>query len=84
MNVFGLTNIFDLFPCTLYVGDHSGDVPLVVVVLVVVIVVGKDAGVLVLLAGLVVAVALVLQLVYCLIWELACLESPPDVQKFLV
>ena len=56
LDAFGLTNLFDLFSCTLYVGDHNGDVPL----LVVVIVVCKDAGVVVLFAGLVVAVELVL------------------------
>ena len=58
LDAFCLTNLFDLFSCTLYVGDHNGDVPLVVVV--VVIIVCKDAGVVVLLAGLIVAVELVL------------------------
>ena len=53
-----LTNHFDLFPCTLYVGDHNSDAPLVVVV-----VVCKDAGIVVLLAGLVVTMELVLQLI---------------------
>ena len=37
LNAFGLTNLFDLFSCTLYVGDHIGDVPIVVVVC-------RDAG----------------------------------------
>ena len=51
LDAFGLTN---LFSCTLYVGDHNGDVSHVVIV------VCKDAGGVVLLAGLVVAVELVL------------------------
>ena len=60
LNAFGLTNLFDHFPCTLYVRDHNGDVPLL---LLVVVVVCQDAGVVVLLAGLVVTIELVLQLV---------------------
>ena len=32
---FGLTNLFNLFSCTLYVGDHNGDVTIVVVSVVV-------------------------------------------------
>ena len=54
LDAFGLTNLFDLFSCNLYVEDCNGDVPLVVVV------VCKDADVVVLLAGMVVAVELVL------------------------
>ena len=31
LDALGLKNLFDLFPCTLYVGDHNGDGPFVVV-----------------------------------------------------
>ena len=58
LDAFGLTNLFDIFSCTLYVGDHNCNVPVVTVV-----VVCLAAAVVVLLIRLVVPVELVLQLV---------------------
>ena len=54
---YGLTKLFNLFSCTLYIGDHNGDVPIVVVSVVVVC---RAAAIVVVLAGLVVSVELVL------------------------
>ena len=57
---FGLTNLFELFSCTLYVRDYNGDVP---VVFVIVVVVCRVAVMVVVLAGLVISVELVLELI---------------------
>ena len=56
LDAFGLTYLFDLFSCTLYVGDHNCNVPVVVVVC-------WAAVVVVLLTRLVVTVKLLLQFV---------------------
>ena len=57
---FSLTNLLKLFPCILYVGDHNGDVPIVVISVVVVC---RAAVIVVVLVGLVVSVELVLELI---------------------
>ena len=56
LNPFGLTYLFHFFSSTLYVEDHNGYVSLVVVVAAVC----GAAGVVVLLAGLVVSAEFVL------------------------
>ena len=56
---FGLTNLLNLFSCTLYVGDHNGDVPIVFIS----VVDCRAAAVVVVLARLVVSVEQVLKLI---------------------
>ena len=58
---FGLTNLFNLSSCSLYVGDHNGDVPSVVINVVVDS--GAAAVVVVLVRLVVVSLELVLKLI---------------------
>ena len=61
---FGLTSLFKLFSCSLYVGAHNGDVPIVVIGVVVCrAVVVVVVAVVVVLVGLVVSVEPVLELI---------------------